>query len=404
MPLQIIEQNAEVRLIEMLNDIRSEGAYWRVVDFHFSDLLEHYRSAVQIRIAVNLVYDLLKGYDGGIFVCQDSRLLVLVRDVMPSLLDKVIFQLRYLLMDDPLAYLASGEENPEFCTVYDLGADFDALMKFAKRRMVMINREGGPVITVTPNRNALKPFTPAQLIRIEHDLGKLDLSPVLRRQPVCASLPNTAARRVFDEVYIHMLSLRKLFDMDTDFLSNRWLFKYLTGLLDVRMLSLMMQHSLRFLASPISINLNVETILSASFTEFDRIIKTLPKVSVVVEVQVADVFVDMAAFIAARTQLQRLGYRLCLDGLTNYSLPQLDRERLGFDLAKLQWNADLEGDVKSTDVQKLAAAIRTYGANRIILSRCDNDKAVKFGQALGITLFQGRALDRVIDPTSNVEN
>jgi hypothetical protein len=36
------------------------------------------------------------------------------------------------------------------------------------------------------------------------------------------------------------------------------------------------------------------------------------------------------------------------------------------------------------------------GRARVILSRIDNDSAVRFGHALGITLFQGRHLDTLV--------
>jgi hypothetical protein len=40
----------------------------------------------------------------------------------------------------------------------------------------------------------------------------------------------------------------------------------------------------------------------------------------------------------------------------------------------------------------------------VILSRCDSRQSVSYGQALGISLFQGRYLDRMINPQQKVEN
>jgi hypothetical protein len=40
----------------------------------------------------------------------------------------------------------------------------------------------------------------------------------------------------------------------------------------------------------------------------------------------------------------------------------------------------------------------------VILTRCDNKQAVEYGQALGITLFQGRYLDGLVNPKSSVKN
>jgi hypothetical protein len=250
----------------------------------------------------------------------------------------------------------------------------------------------------------LIPLTTQRLANIERDLESADLSRVMRRQPICAAVPNMMVRRVFDEFYVNIAHLKQMMTGNVDLTSNRWLFKYLTQVLDARMLEMIGRNAGRYIDRPISINLNVETLLSDYFTRFDALIKPSMKVSIVIEIQIADVFSDMAAFMVAKETVQKLGYRVCLDGLTSLSFTQIDREKLGFDLAKLQWNADLESDLKSRENKQLADAVRQCGPNRIILCRCDGRQAVDYGQALGISLFQGRFLDKIIDPTSKVEN
>ena len=414
-------KDAEAKLLETIGSIKDESNSWRGMHFRFSQLLEHYRSDYQIKIAVNLINDLLKANQGGIFVCSDTNIFVAVRNVTKSQLDKVIFQLRYLFMDDPLAYNTDGQENPEFCKLYDLGVDYNEFQAAAKKRLAgaSARNEAQDKPAVRPSSastgagassepvssdGSLKLFTPSRLVTTERDLVSADLSKVLRRQPVCAAVPNMMIRRVFDELYINIGHLRQLLKSDADFLSNRWLFKYLTTILDNRMLDMLSRNAGRFFDSPVSLNLNVETLLSNRFIEFDAAIKPSVKVSIVVEIQVADVYNDMGAFLIAKDTVQKLGYRVCLDGLTNLSITQIDRERLGFDLAKLQWNADMESDLKSKENKKVSDAIQACGAKRIILCRCDNKQAVDYGQALGISLFQGRFLDKVINPTAKVEN
>ncbi|MFO0110567.1 MAG: hypothetical protein ACK52W_08555, partial [Alphaproteobacteria bacterium] len=190
--------------------------------------------------------------------------------------------------------------------------------------------------------------------------------------------------------------------VDVDLLSNRWLFKYLTQTLDVRMLDLIRKESATYLISPLSLNLNVPTLLSEHFTAFDANIKPGMKVSIVIELQIADVFADMAAYLTARDTVQKLGYRICLDGVTDLSFPQIDRQRLGFDLVKLQWNAETEA--KGEQGKRLKDAIRTCGTNRVIMTRCDNELAIRYGQSIGLSLFQGRYLDGQVNPKSVVQN
>lgn len=416
MAIQIVYKNSEVKLVEALNNIQ-EPHGWHAIHFHLSQLLEQYQSDYQIKIAVNLIYDLLKTYEGGIYLLQDRGIIVLCSRLERTLQNKLIFQLRYLYMDDPLAYTEDGQENLNFCTSFDLGRDWQVFFDECTRRMARTARRGAVPIPERPQPK--EPETPpmprlsseaylglsaSRLAGIERDVRYADLSHVLRRQPVCIAQPDAPVRRMFDELYIHIAHLRQMLKSDVDFLSNRWLFKYLTHILDERMMELLKQSPMQYMASPVSLNLNVETLLSSAFAEFDAMLKPETKVSVVIEVPVVDVFADMAAFMFARQEMQKLGYRICLDGVTTRSLSAISREQLGVDLVKVQWNADVQADLKSAENQKLAGAVQGAGTNRVILCRCDNKQAVEYGQALGISLFQGRYIDSLIDPAATVQN
>ena len=425
--MRIVTKDAEARLIELLNLIDENRAGWQVLCLSFSKLLDHYRSEYQIKIATNLMNDLLGDHDGAIYVCDDVTIYAVVRNFAKTSMDKMIFQLRYLFMDDPLAYTPDGDENPDFSTLYQLESQFPDFMEICKRRLVLrmrgrqqvsgMSTAPAPAMApasaktidvpkmATPSQlKEMRLFTAGNLAAIEHDLQKIDLSPTIRRQPVCAAIPQTGIRTVFDEMYININHLRQSMGIEVDLLSNRWLFKYLTQVLDYRMLDMVQEKPSVYLANPVSLNLNVQTILSERFAQFDKAIRPNAKVSVVVEIQVADVFTDMAAFLIAKDIAQKMGYRVCLDGMTDLSFMQIDRQRLGFDFVKLSWNADEQLDTSSDHNQRLEAAIRQCGNNRVILTRCDNEKAIEFGQALGLTLFQGRHLDTIINPKSTVMN
>jgi len=416
--MRLVNKDPEAHLIELLGLVEESRQGWQVVSFSFSKLLEHYRSEYQIKIATNLMNDLLGDRDGAIYVCEDATIYVMVRNFPRMLMDKMIFQLRYLFMDDPLAYTVEGDENKEFCMLYDIENQWQDFLDICKRKMVNRVRQSQAKNNIpkaaaavlrgeapaAPLTQDMKLFTASSLAKIERDLLEVDISGTIRRQPICAAIPQTNVRTVFDEMYINISHLRKIMNIEVDILSNRWLFKYLTQILDDRMLSTIERNPVRYLANPISLNLNVPTLLSNRFLEFDAAIKPTNKVSIVVELQIADVFADMSAFLLAKDTVQRLGYRVCLDGVTELSFPQIDRQRLGFDLIKLIWNADSETEITSPTNRALAEAIRQCGNNRVILTRCDNKKAVEYGQALGIPLFQGRYLDGLVNPKSAVQN
>ncbi len=404
--------------MELLGVIR-DPAGWQAVHFHLSDLLEQYKSEYQFKIAINLIHDLLKGYEGGIYQMVDNSIIVVCNELDKNILGKLIFQLRYLYMDDPLSYAEDGGENKDFCTVYDLRVQWQDFMDMCGRRMALLVRKNSApersdrdVVHVTESANisskssasAKNDFNVLRMVSIERDLERSDIQRVMRRQPVCVVLPDMSMRRVFDEMYIHIVHLRQFLKMDVDLFSNRWLFKYLTQLLDMRMLELLRQNIVRYVESPLSLNLNVETIISGRFTEFDAVVKPSAKVSIVIEIPVMDVFADIHAFHLARRDVQRLGYRVCLDGLSMESFLMVDREKLGVDLVKIQWNADIESDLNTKENKEIVKAVSEFGSNRVILCRCDNKEAVQYGQALGISLFQGRYIDSVLTPNSKIEN
>ena len=412
MPMTLYTKASEVKLMQTLSEIRDESDGWRAIHFHMSDLLEQYKSEYQIKIALNLINDLLKSHQGGVFLMSDYSIIVLSFELEQPLQEKLIFQLRYLYMDDPLAYTDTGQENPDFCTAYKLPRDWKAFHELCSRRMAIFTRKP-PVI----EKQADEPqeaeertsyekntFSASRMAAIERTLDRADLHKTIRRQPVCALLPDMKIRRVFDELYININHLRWMLKSDVDFLSNRWLFKYLTRILDERVIELIRHNPAVYVSQPVSINLNVETLLSSWFAELDSVISPAAKTSIVIEVSILDVFADMAAFQLARREVQKLGYRICLDGISTEGFSIIDRERLGADLIKLQWNADLEGDLEKRENIEMADAIRRAGTNRVILCRCDNLNAVEYGHALGISLFQGRYIDSLINPTSKVEN
>ncbi|MBN8543150.1 MAG: EAL domain-containing protein [Alphaproteobacteria bacterium] len=420
--MKIINREPEAHFIELLSVVQEQRQGWSAVHFAFSNLLEHYRSEYQLKIAINLMNDLMGDRDGAIYHCEDATIYVLAKNISKPLMDKMIFQLRYLFMDDPLSYTPEGDENPEFAHIYNVEEQWQELNDSIKRRMVARVRKAQGLSTpqrivpktmspamaaagigqAPPVKKENKYFDSSSLATVERDLRSIDIGKMIRRQPVCAAIQDMPMRTVFDEMYINIAHLRQMLATDVDLLSNRWLFKYLTQILDEKMLNLVRQNITSMLATPLSLNLNVPTLLSNTFTEFDASVKPGSKVSIVLELQIADVFSDMSAFLTAKDVVQKLGYRVCLDGVTDLSFPQIDRKRLGFDLIKLQWNAETQYN-EARD-KKLVDAIKECGSNRVIMTRCDNEAAVRYGQALGISLFQGRYLDSVVNPKSLLQN
>src|SRR3546814_15918691 len=74
-----------------------------------------------------------------------------------------------------------------------------------------------------------------------------------------------------------------------------------------------------------SLNINIASVLSQRFLEFDARLDKTRRNTIVIELQKMDVFADMARDLFAREFLLARGYRICLDGLTSLSLTFIER-------------------------------------------------------------------------------
>lgn len=392
--------------MEMAKAIKGAPEEYYALHFNLSRLHPEYRSDFQLKIAVNILNDVFRDCDGTVFLCRNGDIYVLYQGTDKGLIEKSIFQVRYLFIDDPLAAHPDGTENDAFCATFDLTFQWQQFYKSIPGRMTSqieeqirrFERRGGDE---KPKNLGM---TAVDLVKVEDGLETIDISSALRQQPVCAERANKDLRIVFNEMYVHIAHLNKLLGGRYQLAQNRGLFKYLTQQLDRYILQHLASRPNVYLARPLSLNLNVETVTSPMFEEFCKEVKRANTPSLVIEMQISDVFMDMNAFREGRRIAQNYGYRVCVDGLTNESFVQVDRAKLGFDLAKLQWNADLAGDLDTPENQQLAKAIEACGSNRMILCRCETHHAVEYGRELGISLFQGRYTDRVLNPDAVIEN
>ncbi|PIR31745.1 MAG: hypothetical protein COV36_07105 [Alphaproteobacteria bacterium CG11_big_fil_rev_8_21_14_0_20_44_7] len=394
------KKGSERVLLDILGALKESHNGYYALHFCFSELLEHYKTDYQLKISVNIINDLLREAKGWVVITSDYDIFVVCEEAAPNALKKLVFQLRYLYMDDPLAYNDEGEDNERFCKFYELNENWAEFFGAARYKFKELDKNK-PAQKLRPDAPHF--LSPEKLVNVEGELGKTNISPALRKQPICAAKAD-GFKTIFNEIYINIQSLSELISLNINLASNRILFRYLTQILDRRVLEIVRKSPQTYLRSAISLNLNIETLLSENFALFDSGLDAKTKKNIIIEIQLADLFNNMKAFMTAKNMIQKSGYRICLDGMDSLGFLQVDRNSLGFDLAKMFWNADIKSDIDSAENKRLKQAISDCGNSRVILSRCDNREAVYYGQSLGISLFQGRYIDSIIDPDSNILN
>jgi len=82
--------------------------------------------------------------------------------------------------------------------------------------------------------------------------------------------------------------------------------------------------------------------------------------------------------------------------LHHLTAPFIDRSRLGADMIKIYWSPDIISDPAGKQAQALSESVQDAGSARVVLCRCDDAKAVGAGLELGISMYQGRQIDRML--------
>ena len=121
-------------------------------------------------------------------------------------------------------------------------------------------------------------------------------------------------------------------------------------------------------AGPFGLALNVASILSPEFLRFDAALPGALRGQVVIELLLADVMADPAAFLFARDFAQGRGYLLLLRGVTAGLLEAFPLRRIGLDMLGLRFTPELAGlDLDLAD------------ADHVVLSRADTGAALAWG-------------------------
>ncbi|MGH6891669.1 MAG: hypothetical protein ACREEP_05375, partial [Dongiaceae bacterium] len=230
---------------------------------------------------------------------------------------------------------------------------------------------------------------------------------LIRRQPVCLITEDRTLVPIFEEIYTSILELQNSIGLDSQLTSDRWLFQFLTRVLDRQTLATLTPpegedsdpngaaHQLRaklLSSGNFSMNLNVSSVLTPQFRAFNGCVKDAIRGTIVLEFQKLDVFADLGSYAYVRDYARSNGFRVCIDGLSHLSGPFIDKAALDADLMKINWTEDL-----SEEHNRMTRLVRDMGGNRVILCRCDSEKAIDFGRSIGLSLFQGKLIDQMVD-------
>ena len=326
-----------------------------------------------------------------------------IKDEILSCLVKI----RFMFHDDPFIHNSEDLRAIGFINFYNMVDDkkefYHLVNKLSHQQnpLKLQTQKTTPfVVNSSPTYTAKqkKPFTPDILARVQKILSVADFSSFIRRQAICAIIGKSTPLRVFEEVYVSIPDLREMLMPDIDLLADPWLFLSLSETLDKRVLETISRHDDGSLIGNFSININVSTILSNEFLEIDESISASMRPSIILELQLVDIFSDIKSFVLAKTFVQARGYKICIDGISVDKLKYINRTNLNCDLMKIIWHPSFM-DVINEDKHFMDYVNKAERA-KMILCRIDDPSAIEIGNSLGINLYQGRYVQRLLNSTT----
>jgi len=239
-------------------------------------------------------------------------------------------------------------------------------------------------------------ITPQEIAKVERLFYKANISSFIRNQTIY-ELKDVKKGRFgewFDEMFISVDQLSRHLRDKYNITADRWLFQHLTKTLDARILKhLGLFNEGERKKVGYSININVSTILSPEFQEYDFALPHRVRESHILEIEAVDLLGNIGEMDFVRQFVASRGYRVCADGVDIHLLGLIDWKSLGVDLIKLRW-AEPESEEESALFKAKVAEVKESGDSpQIILCRCGDEAAIDWGVDAGIQYFQGWGFD-----------
>jgi len=396
-------KSQESRLLDLINRTRNNTAGSYAVHLRLSELPASHRQPHFIRMVGRSLDSLASQQDVQVFNFLNVDVVLMCRNTPIDEVDDAVFRVRALFNEDSITHAEDGSAEDRFSAWYDLSqpTDFKDFEDSIKTIAQSVHEVKSQIRDAAPTGRASKlmkgePLAPDQLQAIGQKLLEVRIGDLVHRQPAVRVSQAKKQELAFREHYIAMSELQIRIAPKTNIFSSHWLFQYLSETIDARLLEVLARLEYATMDYPVSINLNLSTVLSRPFQNFDAIVGEHANM-VIIEIQVIDIFADMRSYEEVRDWLQARGYRVLIDGLSPLTLDFFDPSSLNADFAKISWGPEVKGGLGQEQTKQIASNIRKLKPGKVVLARVDSEEGVSWGLSLGILCYQGHFIDKVVE-------
>ena len=245
----------------------------------------------------------------------------------------------------------------------------------------------------------LRPLTPADIKNVMRAYEKFGtekfIKAFVRTQDVMLNIAGQKPESVLREYFISMDLLRKPLFIDVEMRGSGRLFNEFTLVLDQILLQAFNQ--MHTTQDRCSINLNVESVFTEAFEGF---IDSTPEAvlkQVVFEFRQSNIVENFDEFQVARGLIKSKGAHIAVDQIFPQTVGLVDLDYIGASIAKIHWRTGAEEILKERE-RAVKYMIDCNVAP--VLIRVDNERALEVGARMGINMFQGFLIDKMLGQTS----
>lgn len=387
-----MRRHRAVALLSKVEQLKGRCLGRTAVHLQISKLSEKGFNLHQIRIIATVFETSLSVLEGEIYHLHNQDIVFIGLTRQLKALDAAEGKLASLLQDHDVSMETLRREK--IILRFTLDLHYDRFLSHIRNMAVREQRAHTNDTAEAPeNFDERRPLDSKGLAELERLLENADITDLVRQQSVSHLSQDLKANPLFTEYYTSIREVERCLLPGTDLLDNRALFKYLTQVLDLRMLVVLRHEASRSSNEMVSININVATLHSQKFLKFDQEMPIGLRGRLILELQYDDVFGDFKNFTFARDFARQQGYRLCIDGVRLDGFTRMDRHQLKVDYVKLVWDDSWPKRLNNSIARELRDLVQRNDPEHTILHRCQDERTIRFGQQFGIQLFQGRYVD-----------
>jgi len=270
-------------------------------------------------------------------------------------------------------------------------------IKFLERYIEQEEDDQKPVASApAAARRRLSETDIDRVVAVNKQVGTASFAKVfIKHQKIAVIKPGEPPEEIMHEYFVGMDMLKQHVFKDVELRGSGNLFNQLTITLDRLLLRSFADANPE--RAKCSINLNVESVFTKAFESFLGETDENAFANVVFEFRQSNILQHYDEYEVAASLINSRNGAIAVDAIFPETVGIMNLDRLSANMAKVFWRQGAEATLP-----RFREEIERTQANgtQVVFARVDDETAVEVGHELGVTLFQGFHIDRLLEESA----